>query len=44
MARDRSAQLIQSTTTNGIDFVAIGDAAQTLLQVHFLNAVPCKAR
>jgi hypothetical protein len=40
MARDRRAQLIQSTTTNGIDFVAIGDTAQTLLQVHFLNAVP----
>jgi hypothetical protein len=40
MSRDRRAQLIQSTTTNGIDFVTIGNAAQTLLQVHFLNAVP----
>jgi hypothetical protein len=40
MARDRRARLIQSTTTNGIDFVTIGNAAQTLLQVHFLNAVP----
>jgi hypothetical protein len=40
MARDRRARLIQSTTTNGIDFVAIGNTAQTLLQVHFLNAVP----
>ena len=39
MARDRRAQLIQSTTANGIDFVTIGNAAQTLLQVHFLNAV-----
>jgi hypothetical protein len=40
MARDRRDRLIQSTTTNGIDFVTIGNAAQTLLQVHFLNAVP----
>ncbi|WP_426610534.1 hypothetical protein [Bradyrhizobium sp. McL0616] len=40
MVRDRRAQLIQSTTTNGIDFVAIGNTAQTILQVHFLNAVP----
>ena len=40
MARDRRAQLIQSTTTNGIDFVTIGNAAQTVLQVHFLNATP----
>jgi hypothetical protein len=38
MARDRRAQLIPSTTANGIDFVTIGNAAQTVLQVH-LNAV-----
>lgn len=40
MARDRRAVLIESTTSNGIDFVTIGNAAQTLLVVHFLNAVP----
>jgi Baseplate J-like protein len=38
--RDRRTALIESGTLNGIDFVAIGNSAQTLLVVHFLNAVP----
>jgi len=39
-ARDRRAQLIGSATTNGIDFIAIANHAQTQLEVHFLNAKP----
>ncbi|MFD9452428.1 hypothetical protein ACFWBC_04950 [Streptomyces sp. NPDC059985] len=36
---DRLAELIRSTTLNGIDFVEISDEAQTSLLVHFLNTV-----
>ncbi|TDN90912.1 baseplate J/gp47 family protein [Microbacterium sp. BK668] len=36
---DRLTDLVASTTLNGIDFVEIGDPAQTLLRVHFLNTV-----
>jgi hypothetical protein len=36
---DRLADLVASTTLNGIDFVEIADPAQTTLRVHFLNAV-----
>ena len=38
--RDRRTALIESKVLNGIDFVAIGNSAQTLLVVHFLNAIP----
>jgi hypothetical protein len=37
--KDRRAAVLQSTVSNGIDFIAIGNKAQTILQVHFLNAV-----
>jgi hypothetical protein len=37
--RDRRAAILVSTRFNGIDFVEIGNAQQTLLYVHFLNAV-----
>lgn len=36
---DRLADIVASTTLNGIDFVEIGNAAQTVLRVHFVNAV-----
>ena len=36
---DRLADLIASTTLNGIDFVEIASADQTSLRVHFLNTV-----
>ncbi|MDQ1720919.1 MAG: hypothetical protein QOI26_653 [Pseudonocardiales bacterium] len=36
---DRLADLIASTTLNGIDFVEITSADQTSLRVHFLNTV-----
>lgn len=37
---DRRAKVLASTSVNGIDFVEIADPAQTVLRVHFLNAVP----
>jgi hypothetical protein len=37
--RDRRAQVLASSTTNGIDFVEIANTTQTELRVHFLNAV-----
>lgn len=40
--RDRRAAVLQSTQFNGIDFVEIGNHAQTVLNVHFLNDVPVK--
>jgi uncharacterized phage protein gp47/JayE len=39
-SRDRRTRVIESTRLNGIDFVEVVTAAQTLLAVHFLNAVP----
>jgi len=42
-SRDRRAAVFRSTDTNGIDFVAIADSAQTTLVVHFLNAVDVEA-
>lgn len=36
--KERRAALLQSTALNGIDFVEV-DASQTVLKVHFLNAV-----
>ena len=38
-SRDRRAKVLASTTVNGIDFVEVANQAQTLLKVHFLNAV-----
>ena len=38
-SRDRRAKVLASTVVNGIDFVEVANAAQTLLRVHFLNAV-----
>ena len=38
-SHDRRTALISSTSLNGIDFVAIGNDAQTQLVVHFLNSV-----
>src|SRR3979411_153136 len=40
MARDSRSQLIPSSTTHGIGFVPSCNTAPTLLQLHFLNAVP----
>ena len=37
--RDRRGALIQSTSLNGIDFVAVDALDQSRLTVHFLNAV-----
>src|SRR6476659_2028006 len=37
--RDRRAALLASPSTNGIDFVEVANQSQTLLRVHFLNAV-----
>ncbi len=39
-ARDRRTAVIHSPDYNGIDFVEIMDEQQTILRVHFLNAVP----
>jgi hypothetical protein len=39
-AINRRTLVIASTTLNGIDFVEIANSAQTILVVHFLNAVP----
>ena len=36
---DRRAAVIKSSEFNGIDFVEIADDTQTVLRVHFLNAV-----
>jgi hypothetical protein len=38
--RDRRDKLSGQTALNGIDFVEIADAAQTVLVVHFLNVLP----
>ena len=40
---DRLADIVASTTLNGIDFVEIVNPAQTELRVHFLNAVPIQS-
>ncbi|MBK8460537.1 MAG: hypothetical protein IPL43_10455 [Micropruina sp.] len=37
---NRLADLVASSTLNGIDFVEIATPAQTTLRVHFLNSVP----
>jgi len=42
-SRDRRAKVLASTTVNGIDFVEVANSAQTVLRVHFLNAVPVAA-
>src|SRR6266853_5237714 len=38
-SKDRRAALLASTSFNGIDFVEVANDEQTLLRVHFLNAV-----
>ena len=38
-SRDRRAAILASTLFNGVDFVEIANTAQTVLRVHFLNAV-----
>jgi len=38
-SRDRRAKVLASAVVNGIDFVEIANSQQTLLRVHFLNAV-----
>lgn len=38
-AIDRQSLILSSTAYNGIDFVEIANRAQTVLRVHFLNAV-----
>ena len=38
--KDRQAQLLVSTSYNGMDFVEIANGGQTQLRVHFFNAVP----
>jgi hypothetical protein len=38
-SRDRRAKVLASTVVNGIDFVEVANSQQTLLRVHFLNAV-----
>jgi hypothetical protein len=38
-SRDRRARVLASATVNGVDFVEVANQAQTLLIVHFLNAV-----
>jgi hypothetical protein len=37
--RDRRAKVLASPVVNGIDFVEVANTAQTVLRVHFLNAV-----
>ena len=37
---DRRAAVAASVSVNGIDFIEIANQAQTVLRVHFLNAVP----
>jgi hypothetical protein len=37
--RDRRAKVLASLVFNGIDFVEVVNTAQTMLRVHFLNAV-----
>src|SRR5947208_6533244 len=37
--KDRRARVTASTSFNGIDFVEVANDAQTVLRVHFLNAV-----
>jgi len=44
MTRDRRAEILNSATFNGIDFVEIANTAQTHLRVHFLNAVDVEAK
>jgi hypothetical protein len=41
-ARDRHAAVLTSRSFNGIDFVEIADAGQTVLKIHFLNDVVVK--
>src|SRR5438445_6022172 len=41
--KDRRAQLLlPKASLNGIDFVEVANDQQTILRVHFLNAVPLK--
>ncbi len=40
--RDRRAAVLMSTRFNGIDFIEIGNDAQTVLNIHFLNDVAVK--
>lgn len=42
VTKDRLEALRQHSTLNGIDFVEVANAAQTQLNVHFLNANPLK--
>src|SRR5262249_39068578 len=37
--KNRRTRVVESTSVNGIDFVEIVDDLQTVLRVHFLNAV-----
>jgi hypothetical protein len=39
VARDRRALVLASSVVNGIDFVEVANTQQTLLRIHFLNAV-----
>ena len=39
-SRDRRARLHQLGTLNGIDFIEVANAAQTVLRVHFLEVIP----
>jgi hypothetical protein len=41
---DRRARVLASSSVNGIDFVEIAGQAQTMLRVHFLNAVPVEGK
>jgi hypothetical protein len=41
---DRRAAVIESSEFNGIDFVEIADGTQTVLRVHFLNAVDLRTQ
>jgi hypothetical protein len=40
--QDRRANILNSASINGIDFIEVANAAQTLLRVHFINAVDIK--
>jgi len=40
--QDRRAKILNSASFNGIDFIEVANAAQTLLRVHFINDVDVK--
>lgn len=40
--QDRRAKILNSASVNGIDFIEVANAAQTLLRVHFINDVAIK--